>query len=121
MLADNNIHVGYHLSDQEAPSLYFSFINNYVENLANSKKGIIFYNEDFIYGMLGDAKLLDEKEFKKFIEGLKKTDMELKYKSQETVSVGKKKIAGVLQFTIFHKFNVQALTDFFVKNKFSKI
>jgi hypothetical protein len=121
LISDDKINVGYHISDYENPSIYFTFMNNYVEQLSNKKKGIIFFNEDFIYGVLGDKTLLNESEFKKFLDGLKKTDLELKYKSQDSISVGKKKITNVYQFTVFHKFNVQVVSDFFNKKEFQKI
>ena len=97
-------------------------MNNYAEGLVNNRKGIIFYNEDFIYGMIGDPSLLPEADFKKFLETSKKEGTDLKYKSQSSVAVDKKKkVNNIYQFMIIGKFNVNNLTDYFNGLKFTKI
>ncbi len=114
--------MAYNISDHENPSTYISNINTYAEELAIKKKGIVFFNEDFIFGLIGDPSLLPEADFKKFLDANKKEGVELKYKSQNQISVDKKKkISNVYQFMIISKFNVAALTEFFNGFKFSKI
>jgi hypothetical protein len=122
LLASNDMRVAVNNSDHENPSVYFSFLNNYADQLVNSKKGVIFYNEDFIYGLIGDPTLLQESEFKKYLESNKKENVELKYKSQNSINIDKKKkINNVYQFMIIHTFNVNNLTEYFNTLKFSKI
>jgi len=114
--------VGYYLSDQEDPSIYFSNMDGYALQLFNSKKGVIFYNDSFIYGMLGDVSLLNEEEFKKFLEGVKISDKELKYKSFNTVSLDKKKkVSGIYKFSAFHKFDVSIVKAFLNRSKFVQL
>jgi hypothetical protein len=122
ILTNSEIQVAYHLSDYENASIYISNMNNFCEELAKTKKGVIFYNEDFIYGMIGDPSLLHEENFKKFLDTNKKDGTELKYKNQSSVSVDKKKkINGIYQFTIFHRFNTNVIGEFFNNLKFTKI
>lgn len=122
LISSNDIGVGYNISDHENPSVYFSFLKNYAAALSKNKKGVIFYNEDFIYGLIGDSSLLIEADFKKFLESQKKEGVEIKYKSQNSISLDKKtKLEKVLQFDIISKFNVNALTEYFNSLKFVKI
>ena len=121
LLSSNTFQVGYNQSDQENPSIYCSFVNNYAEELVNNKKGIIFFNENFIYGSIGNPELLAESEFKQFLDVTKKQGVEMKYKSQNQVSVGKKKITNVFQFMIIYDFNVEQLLNFFKTKNFGKI
>ena len=122
ILANNSIEVAYSKSDHENPSVYCSNMNNYAEELVKSKKGIIFFNEDFIYGMIGNPALLNEADFKKALEANKKQGVELKYKSQTSISLDKKrKVNNIYQFMIIHKFNVSTLNELFNSFKFTKI
>jgi hypothetical protein len=114
--------VGYQVSDHENPSIYCSFMNNFVEELSKENKGIIFFHEDFVYGMIGNQKLLEEVNFKKFLDSIKKEGVEMKYKSQNSISVDKKKkISNVYQFMVIHKFSVNALSEYFKGLGFGKI
>ena len=76
IIADPNVKVGYCLSDHDSPGMYISLLNNFAEELAKTKKGVIFYSEDFIYGLLGDQSLLEEKDLKEFCEVQHKKYME---------------------------------------------
>lgn len=120
--SNTGVSVAYQQSDHDSPSIYCSFMNNYAEDLANSKKGVVFYNEEFIYGMIGDPTLLPEADFKIFLETVMKEGSEMKYKSQNSISVDKKKkINNIYQFMIISKFNVNALNDHFAALKFTKL
>jgi hypothetical protein len=121
VLSSGLFQVGFHHSDQENPSIYCSFVNNYAEELSNKKKGIVFYNENFIYGLIGSQDLLKEEEFKQFLETTKKQGHEMKYKSQNQVSVGKKKVQNVYQFMIIYDFNPEQLLNFFKSKNFGQI
>jgi hypothetical protein len=97
-------------------------MNNYAEELNKVKKGIIFYNEDFIYGMLGAPELLNEEDFTKFVNSLKKEGVNFKHTTQKSVSLGKaKKVNNIYQFMIIHKFDPAVLSGFFANLKFNKI
>jgi hypothetical protein len=121
-MADPNSKVYYNLSEQENPSLYCSFMNNYAEELNKNKKGMIFYNEDFIYGMIGDPELLKEEDFTKFLNTNKKENVNFKYNTQKSISMGKaKKINNIYQFMVIHKFDLNSLSSFFSNLKFDKI
>jgi hypothetical protein len=95
-------------------------MNNYSEQLANLKKGAIFYNEDYIYGMIGNPSLLPESDLKKYLETTKKDGHKFKYSSQNTVTVNKKKV-NIFQFMVIAKFNVNSLTEYFNLLEFTKI
>ena len=121
LLSSDTFQIGFNQSDQENPSIYCSFVNSYAEELVKNKKGIIFFNENFIFGLVGSPELLNEAEFKQFLESTKKQGVEMKYKSQNQVSVGKKKITNVFQFMIIYEFNVDQLLNFFKSKNFGKI
>ena len=121
LLADKNISVGYHHTDHEKATVYFSFLSNFAEELVNSKKGVIYFTKDFIFGLLGDKNLLPEVELKKFLDSVKKNEMELKYDTKSTVTMQNKKKVNVFQFVVFHSFNPNTLVDYFNSLKFTKI
>jgi hypothetical protein len=121
VIADQNNKVGYNNTDHEDARIFFSSMDSYAEGLANSKKGIIFYNEGFIFGMLGDPSVLAESELKEFLEKNKVDGVELKYKSQNQVAVDKKKKVDVFKFSAFHKFNVSTVTSFLNRSGYVKI
>ena len=52
------------ISDKKDASIYFSNMDGYALELSKNKKGIIFYNDKFVYGLIGDKNLINEKEFK---------------------------------------------------------
>jgi hypothetical protein len=116
LVAEPAAKVGYHHSEHETSTIYFSYTNNVVEDLARVKKGVIYFNEGFIFGLLGDRSIISEEEIKKFVEEHKHKDTEVKFNSKTTVSVGKKKIENIYQFSVFHRFSIQVVTDFF-KNR----
>jgi hypothetical protein len=119
ILMDPNNNVGYHLTDHEDARIYFSTMDVWAEQLVSKQKGIIFYNDGFVFGMLPDLGL--EKSFKEFFETTKVEGTEMKYKSQTTVNVDKKKKVDIYKFSVFNKFNVSALTQFFTREKWTKI
>jgi hypothetical protein len=122
LLSDPNAKVFHHQSEQENPSLYCSFMNNYAEDLNKAKKGIIFYNEDFIYGMIGAPELLSEEDFTKFLNTNKKEGVNFKYTTQKSISLGKaKKINNIYQFMVIHKFDPAVLAGYLANLKFNKI
>ena len=51
---------GYYVkSDQPNPTLYFSSLNQYAQELKERGKGIVFVGKSFIMGTLGDPASLD--------------------------------------------------------------
>ena len=108
--------------------------------LVKAKKGIIYYNEGFIYGLFGDKSLINEKEFKTFCENFKtkenkdkkeekkdekkedKKENKFKYAVQEKLTVGKKNvIKDIYQISCFTNFNVKELQDKFKELGFKEI
>jgi len=41
-------------SDQESPTLYFSFLPQFAQKLKDQGKGVIFYSDNFILGLVGN-------------------------------------------------------------------
>lgn len=121
LVADNNAVVGYNLSDQEAPSVYYSNMGAHVEALHQNKKGMVFYNKDFVYIMLGSNQIVPESELREVIEKSKKGDEPVNWKVQTSATVNKKKV-DILQMTAMGTFNQNALTDYFkTKQGFVKL
>ena len=75
MVGEEDIKVGTIKSDEANSQMYFTNCPQHLSHLVKAKKGIIYYNEGFIYGLFGDKSLINEKEFKTFCE---------KFKSKET-------------------------------------
>jgi hypothetical protein len=117
---DPNNRVSYHLSDQDNARIYISTMKDNAEKFKTNGKGIIFYNEKFVYVMLSEVGL--EKQFKEFFEANKVEDAELKYSSNTSVTDSKKKkIDQILVIQVFHKFNTTTLTTFFNREGWTKI
>ena len=71
MVSEDEIKIGTIKSDETNSQIYFTNCPIYLNYLVKSKKGIIYYNEGFIYGLFGDKGLINEKEFKAFCESFK--------------------------------------------------
>uniref|UniRef100_A0A7S3CS37 Alanyl-transfer RNA synthetases family profile domain-containing protein n=1 Tax=Strombidium rassoulzadegani TaxID=1082188 RepID=A0A7S3CS37_9SPIT len=93
-------------SEQESPTLYFSFLPQFAHKLKEQGKGIVFYGDSFILGLLGSneqKELVDElqaacKEMStKEVKVTKKEDVKFDFKIK-----GQKPIVtkGVLQFNV---------------------
>lgn len=92
----------------------------YAFELSNYKKGIIFYNDKFVYGLIGDKNLVNEKEMKEILEQAKKGEKPIKFNSKNSVKVGKTPVNDVYQFSAIGSFKQQNLTDYFNKNNWTK-
>jgi hypothetical protein len=96
-------------------------MDSFAESLSLNKKGIIFFNEGYLFGILGNSTLLPEIELKEFFEKNKVEGVELKYKSQNSVNIDKKKKVDVFKFSVFYKFNVNNVSQFFNRVDWVKI
>ena len=122
MVGEEDIKVGTIKSDEANSQMYFTNCPMHLNYLVKAKKGIIYYNEGFIYGLFGDKSLINEKEFKTFCESFKtkenkdkkedkkeekkedkkegkkdgkkedKKESKFKYAVQEKLTVGKKNV-----------------------------
>jgi len=78
-----NLHVI--ITEKNEPTLYFSNLAKYAENLQKLQKGIIFVGENFVIGLLGNKQILDVKWVKEFIG---KNNENIKtFKIKEKISV----------------------------------
>ena len=140
MVAEEGIKVGTIKSDEANSQIYFTNCPQHLNYLVKAKKGIIYYNEGFIYGLFGDKSLINEKEFKTFCENFKtkenkdkkeekkdekkedKKENKFKYAVQEKLTVGKKNvIKDIYQISCFTNFNVKELQDKFKELGFKEI
>lgn len=124
ILSEPQIGIGYVNSDEDNCQIYFSNCPSFVPKLKSGKKGIIYYNENFIYVLIGDKSLFNEQEFKAFCEGMKgeAKDAKVKYSCQETIAVNKKeKVKDVYQISVFMAVKVGALKEYFTKLGFKEI
>ena len=126
--------------------MYFTNCPQHLSHLVKAKKGIIYYNEGFIYGLFGDKSLINEKEFKTFCEKFKsketkeekkedkkkedkkedkkeeKKENKFKYACQDKLTVGKKNvIKDIYQISCFTNFNIKELQDKFKELGFKEI
>lgn len=119
-----DIKVAYVLSDKKDPSIYFSNMDSFAPELSKHKKGIIFYNERFVYGLIGDKTLLNEAEFKHLLEESKSKnfkDKVLKFISRSSVKVSGTPVNNILSFSAICPLNLKSITDYFAKNNFTKL
>mmetsp|Transcript_3506 Transcript_3506/g.5264 ORF Transcript_3506/g.5264 Transcript_3506/m.5264 type:complete len:262 (-) Transcript_3506:30-815(-) len=93
-------------SDQESPTLYFSFLPQFAQQLKETGKGIVFVGSNFVLGLVGDSEhgaLVDDIEAvckemsSKPVKALKKADVKFDFKIK-----GKKPVVtkGVCQFNV---------------------
>ena len=131
-------------SDEANSQIYFTNCPLHLNYLVKAKKGIIYYNEGFVYGLFGDKSLINEKEFKTFCEGFKsketkdkkeekkedkkdekkedKKENKFKYDVQEKLTIGKKNvIKDIYQISCFTNFNIKELQDKFKELGFKEI
>ena len=127
MVSEEDIKVGTIKSDEANSQIYFTNCPTYVNYLVKAKKGIVYYNEGFIYGLFGDKSLVDEKQFKAFCESFKgegkeKGETKFKYAVQEKLTVGKKNvIKDIYQISCFTTFNVKDVQKKFEELGFKEI
>ena len=146
MVGEEDIKVGTIKSDEANSQMYFTNCPQHLSHLVKAKKGIIYYNEGFIYGLFGDKSLINEKEFKTFCEKFKsketkeekkedkkkedkkedkkeeKKENKFKYACQDKLTVGKKNvIKDIYQISCFTNFNIKELQDKFKELGFKEI
>jgi len=122
MICQNpEIKIAFVLSDKKDASLYFSNMDAFAPELAKHKKGIIFYNDKFVYGLIGDKTLINEPELKEVLEAAKKGEKPMKFNSKNTVKVNGTPVNNVLSFSAISPLNLKNITDYFAKNNFNKI
>ena len=137
MVAEEGVNVGVIKSDDPNSQVYFSMCPTYIEYLVKSKKGIIYYNEGFIYGLFGDQSIIDEKKFREFCESFKpesdsqkdkgeakekKEATKFKYAMQDKINLGKKNVvSNIYQISCFTTFNLKLLQDKFNELKFKSL
>lgn len=119
-----DIKVAFVLSDKKDPSIYFSSMDAFAPELAKNKKGIIFYNERFVYGLIGDKTLINDAELKQMLEESKSKnfkDKAMKFNSKNSVKVAGTPVNNILSFSAICTFNLKNITDYFAKNNFNKL
>jgi hypothetical protein len=52
-------HVHFVRSDQPDPTIYFSFLPQFAEEIQKREKGIVFIGDNFVVGLLGKPTLLE--------------------------------------------------------------
>jgi hypothetical protein len=104
-LKDTEHPVHFVKSDQADPTLYFSFLPQFAEQLQQLGKGLVFVGDSFVVGLLGKPELLPVAE----VEAVCKvsSSKEVKARTNDTVKFdfkekGKKPVVtkGVCQFAI---------------------
>jgi hypothetical protein len=118
---NSDIKVSFVLSDKKDASLYFSNMDGFAPELAKNKKGIIFYNDKFVYGLIGDKTLINETELKEVLESAKKGEKPMKFNSKNTIKVNGTNVSNVLSFCAISPLNLKNITDYFAKNNFTKL
>ena len=114
MVGEKDVKVGTIKSDEENSQIYFSICPSQINLLIEHKKGIIYYNDGYIYGLFGDKSLLNEKEFKTFCESMKGDNKETKFKyvCQEQLTLGKKnKVKDIYQISCFTSVKIPLLQE----------
>ena len=124
ILNDQNIKVASIKSDEDNCQIYISQVPPFAKDLIKEKKGVVYYNDKFIYALFGDKELIDEPKFKEFLESFKpseenkdKKEFKFKYVKQDKIKVDKKtNLEGIIQITCFSKFKIPDL-----QNKFKEL
>jgi len=104
-------------SEQPDPTIYFSFLPQFAEELQRLGKGLVFVGESYVVGLLGKPELLTVTEVE--AECKAKSSKEVKARTSDTVKFdfkekGKKPVVtkGVCQFAITGAdFNVARIAE----------
>ncbi len=123
ILNNPEVKAGFIKSDEENCQLYFSTIPGFANDLVKNKKGVIYFNEGFIYALFGDKSLIKNDEFKAFCEGMKSdANAKFKYNCQEQINLGKKnKIKDIYLITCFTNVKVPALIEKFKQLGYTEV
>lgn len=115
-------------SDQESATLYISQIPQYAQRLKESGKGVIFVGHNWLYGLIGDTSGFDpQEEIGAVVDDIEKNEAEKKYEEPRKKAAvrfnanvttkpkdkkeKKKKIEGVVEFTVFSLANTAPVID----------
>ena len=110
-----SVSCGYVRSSESDPTLYFSFMPNYAQELHGSKKGIVFQGNNFVYGFFGFEKEIGLEELKKLCgEGTV-------VKTQNSIGSKKTAIKGILVLSITSKNDLPNLFSHFEKLSFKEL
>ena len=104
-------------SDQSDPTIYFSFLPQFAEELQKLGKGLVFIGDTFVVGLLGNPTLLNVPSIEEACKA--SSTKEVKSRSQDQVKFdfkekGKKPVVtkGVCQFAITGAgFNITRITE----------
>jgi len=91
LLFNSNWKFGFVKSDQEDIGLYIANLRNYYEDLVEAKKGIIFYNHDFVFGFIGNKEINKELFVKHLEENKEEHHVEMKEKEIKHVETKEEK------------------------------
>ncbi|MCQ2819447.1 MAG: alanine--tRNA ligase [archaeon] len=110
-------------SEEESCQMYISVCPNFVKEFIEKKRGVIFYNEGFIYALIGDKTLIDEKKFKTACEGMKADEKgKFSYSCKDQITQGKKnKIKDIYQITCFSTLKLDKVVEKFKELGFTEI
>ncbi len=66
LIADSNVVSGLIKSNEDAPTLYFSHMNNYFAELKKNKKSIAFFGSNFLFAFMPDKDTVNPKEIQEY-------------------------------------------------------
>jgi alanyl-tRNA synthetase len=102
-------------SNEDAPTLYFSFMSNYAKDLVAGKKAVVFQGETFLYAFLGYDEPFDTKELTAACgEGAV-------LRAQNSIGAKKDAIKGVQIISVTSKTALPNLQAFFEKHGFKAL
>lgn len=101
------------ISKEQDPTLYFSMMPNYFNELKEKQKSIIFVGKNFIYGFSHEAKAFDKKTVEDYFGS--------KCVIKDKVGKKKKQIKGVTLLTLNSKTQLKEPLEFFKNFKNLKI
>lgn len=104
-------------SEQPDPTIYFSFLPQFAEEIQKKEKGVVYIGSNFVVGLLGKPDLLNIKELEELCKTI--STKEVKARSQDQVKFdfkekGKKPVVtkGVCQFAITGAdFNIEKIAE----------
>lgn len=114
-----DVKLGYAISEEENPTLYFSFLNPHAGAIKTAGKGIVYLNKKFIYGILSDKGDLDMVKLKEILaEGQEK---KVNVLTKDKLGDKKNPVSGVLQFNTIMPVNLDAVVAFLEKGGYTKL
>jgi len=114
-LLSSEVQNGFYKSDESSPTLYFSFLNAFAADLKAKGKGVVYFGDNFITGLLGEPKPELFEALKAFAgeKAKAKSTNSVSFKNKEVKKSKPVKTSDIMSFQVIgdkdQKFDIEKL------------